>query len=335
MAAVKKVLERARRAVGAKATYRPGFYGSAETPAGVYRGLDAVLSGEGPGRRRALIGATDRSIELSDAHIHATAAPDLQPWQSRDPGANAKGVAAHCGEFLLATGAALLLSDADDEAHAWIARMSALLEPRPPGADRREMILHEAAAYALVAAGGLAWRHGDLDFLARVVAVYREHYKSVIYLPLLGGHSTRSAEWMSATVASSTVLTEAEPWVSANSEIVTGLVSGLALLTQLGWTPAAERDMIAADAANFDGYPALVEPYWGWFSVFGQRCRESPPFAKRLGNTIPVTSEGDLQRACKRLDPLLNRLIRAVGKRDVDLRSADRGGQWQRWIDGD
>ena len=326
--------ERAVVAVEMGAVVVPGMYGTGDTPLAMHRALFASLISQAPGRGRARARATDSAVDAAAARIAMTGQPGIPPDQTLDPGDGAAAVAIDCGEFLLAAGAAMLMAEEDELVHEWVSRLKALLEFEHSRATRRDKILHDAAAFALVAAGGIAWKHASLGPLRAVIDGYHANADSISYLPLSGAAAEVSAKWLADGLRGSLVLAEAEPWVCNNAETVVGLVSGLALLRHLGWMPAAERAAVELEASSFDDFHALFDPYWAWMSEIGLRCRENPSFAARLGDILAVTSERDLAKACARLHPLLMRLIqsRYRGRRSIRIGHVDQRGGWSRWL---
>jgi hypothetical protein len=106
------------------------------------------------------------------------------------------------------------------------------------------------------------------------------------------------------------------------------------MLRDLGWMPAEQRKQLAV-TTDMHHIPALLEPYWQWFTEVARKCRESSAFEDRLGRAIAITSEGDLRRAVERLSPLVDHLLTILNRarhRSVNLEFADQTREWRRWL---
>lgn len=337
MSEAKRHFVRSRAAITAGASFFSGFYGTAESPVGIYTHLRLLLgSPDHPDRRATLAASIDRAISLATAHITGTSNPDLMA--SRDMQSGDERVAVVAGEFLLGCGAALVRGEADDKAIEWVATMGGLLSVDIHGATRTANVLGDAAAYALLAVGGIAWRHEAFPVLDRATSVYLDRMKRATYLVTQAGVANA---WMSTVLPRSEVLVEAEPWVAENAASAIGLVAGVAMLRTLASCSDTELTTFGDNANMFGKFPfgdspAFREISLAWLGLLAVKCERSAATIRALEAFIFHPQRNGLRGAFARLSPALVRSYANWAmreRRDGQLRFVPGTQDWFRWIE--
>lgn len=332
--AFERALENVRRGV----PYSPGMYGgqqgSTERYVRLVRDLERLQGVRGDD---AVVGAIEEGFRNARDRIQRSAKPDRYP---KDVFEGDGDVAIACAEDMVATGAALILEQAEDGFEEWAAKVRSLVRPDDPGRmNREELILSDAAVLAVYLAAAYAWRKRRWSALAALLQDFSASPWNYIYLPLQTGDSVHSARWLESAIAGSQFAARLDGWIPANAGVVVGLVSGLAMLRILTLLPA---DQLAGLKTNSDrglleDFPALHPERLEWISILAQACLDSRVVERGLAEAFFETDAGAFRPLLAKVTPALRSLVVNRARsfhRGLEWRwDVDSSGVWQRLVD--